>query len=95
MRHMYKSCTVDVTPDFSLGQFFAHARITRAPSDGIFNAQMCDSGDLGRFNSEAEAMALAYQWAIAWVDEHGSCSEQSQAGTFTSSGAAPPATSAR
>jgi len=69
MHFRYRSCDIDVTPEFSLGRYFARARIE--PCQDLSEAGLDDvheSGDLGDFGREADAIAYAHKWAIDWID---------------------------
>ena len=71
MHFQYRTCSIDVTHTFSLGRYFACARID--PCQDISETgllEMHDSGDLGDFAVEADAIAYAHEWAIAWIEEH-------------------------
>jgi hypothetical protein len=63
--HTYKGCAIDATPDFSLGKFFARARMTRASADADADAEIHTARDLAWFDSEDEAIQFGYQWAMA------------------------------
>ena len=70
MHFRYRTCDIDVTPDFSLGRYFAHARIE--PCQDLSETgldEVRESGDLGDFNREADAIAYAHKWAIERIDE--------------------------
>lgn len=69
MHFCYRACTIDATPEFSLGRYFAHAKIERSQdiSEGM-GCDTYDSGDLGDFDSEADAVAFAHSWAIEWIE---------------------------
>lgn len=70
MRFHYRDCYVDAAPAFSVGRFFAHVRIS--PSKELTDAGMAEkfeSGDLGDFGSEADAVRHAQEWAVGWIDE--------------------------
>jgi hypothetical protein len=69
MRYEYGGWIIDATPDFSLGKFFAHARLTRASSEDGEEPEMHIERDIAWFESENEAVECAHQWAIAWIDE--------------------------
>jgi hypothetical protein len=68
MKYEYGGWVIDATPDFSLGRFFAHARLIRASSDDDADAEMHIERNLAWFDSEDEAIQVARQWAIEWID---------------------------
>ena len=71
MHFCYRACTIDATPQFSVGRYFARARIE--PSQDLSEPDgdaTYESADLGDFSTEADAVGYAYEWAIRWVDEN-------------------------
>jgi len=68
MEFEYKGWVIDATPEFSLGQFFAHARLIRASSGDDVEPEMHIERNLAWFDDQDEAIELARQWAIEWVD---------------------------
>ena len=68
MEYEYRGWVIDATPDFSLGRFFAHARIIRASPDDDVDTEMHIERNLAWFNSEDEAIQVARHWAIEWID---------------------------
>jgi hypothetical protein len=69
MQYEYGGWIIDATPEFSLGKFFAHARLTRASSDDGEDPEMHIERDIAWFDGEDPAVQCAHQWAIAWIDE--------------------------
>jgi hypothetical protein len=69
MLYEYGDWVIDATPDFSLGKFFAHARLTRASADDGEEPEMHIERDIAWFDDENLAVERAHQWAIAWIDE--------------------------
>ncbi|XUW90533.1 hypothetical protein OH764_26665 [Burkholderia sp. M6-3] len=70
MHFLYGTCDIDVTAEFSLGRYFPRARIE--PCQDLSEAgldEVHESGDLGDFGNEADAIAYAHKWAIEWIDE--------------------------
>jgi hypothetical protein len=67
MLYVYRSFTIDATPDFSVGRFFARARIIQNAFGN--DSELCDARDLGQFDCETDAADFAQLWAIAWIDE--------------------------
>jgi hypothetical protein len=70
MRYTYKDFAIDATPDFSLGRFFARARITCNRCGGENDGETHDLRDLGHFEAERDAVVFARVWAVSWIDEH-------------------------
>ncbi|MFM0732636.1 hypothetical protein PQQ52_19315 [Paraburkholderia sediminicola] len=68
MKYEHGGWVIDATPEFSLGQFFAHARIIRASPDDDADAEMHIERNLAWFDNEGEAIEVARQWAIEWID---------------------------
>lgn len=68
MKYEYGGWVIDATPEFSLGQFFAHARIVRASPDDDVDTEMHIGRNLAWFETEDEAIEVARQWAIDWID---------------------------
>ncbi|MFM0617496.1 hypothetical protein PQR37_25905 [Paraburkholderia nemoris] len=68
MEFEYRGWVIDATPEFSLGQFFAHARVIRATSDDDADTEMHIERNLAWFDNQEEAIELARQWAIEWID---------------------------
>ena len=68
MEFEYRGWVIDATPEFSLGQFFAHARIIRASPDGDADTEVHIERNLAWFDNQDEAIQLARQWAIEWID---------------------------
>jgi hypothetical protein len=69
MLYEYGGWIIDATPDFCVGKFFAHARLTRASSDDGEEPEMHIERDIDWFESKNLAVQCAHQWAIAWIDE--------------------------
>jgi hypothetical protein len=68
MAFEYRGWVIDATPDFSLGKFFAHARLIRAAPEDDADTEMHIERDLAWFDNEEEAIQVARQWAIEWID---------------------------
>ncbi|MFM0204688.1 hypothetical protein PQR53_33165 [Paraburkholderia fungorum] len=68
MKYEYGGGVIDATPEFSLGQFFAHARIIQASPDDDADTEMHIERNLAWFESEDEATEVGRQWAIDWID---------------------------
>lgn len=69
MKCGYRGWIIDATPDFSLGKFFAHARLVRASIDDDADAEMHIERNLAWFDTEDEAIQVAQQWAFTWISE--------------------------
>lgn len=67
MKGGYRGWIIDATPDFSLGKFFAHARLVRVSADEEVDGEMHIERDLSYFDTEDEAIEVAQQWAFAWI----------------------------
>ncbi|WP_188131231.1 hypothetical protein [Paraburkholderia panacisoli] len=65
----YRGWIIDATPDFSLGKFFAHARLVRISADDEVDGEMHIERNLSYFDTEEEAIEVAQQWAFAWICE--------------------------
>ncbi|NPT45591.1 hypothetical protein GNZ12_30575 [Paraburkholderia sp. 1N] len=70
MEFEYRGWVIDATPDFLLGQFFAHARLIRASPDDDADAEMHIERNLAWFENQDDAIQAAYQCAIVWIDKH-------------------------
>ncbi|MFP3563340.1 hypothetical protein [Paraburkholderia sp. SIMBA_030] len=79
MAFTYHGWIVDTTPDFSLGKFFAHARLTRASLDDDVDTEVHIERNHAWFDNEEEAIESAGQSAIAWINERDSCVASTQA----------------
>jgi hypothetical protein len=71
MHFRNRTWDIEVIPQFSLGRYFARARIESCQdlSEAGLD-EVHESGDLGDFGREADAIAYAHKWAIDWIDEH-------------------------
>lgn len=69
MKCGYSGWIIDATPDFSLGKFFAHARLVRASADDDTDGERHIERNLAWFDTEEEAIEVAQQWAFAWIGE--------------------------
>ncbi|MDR3386178.1 MAG: hypothetical protein P4L92_03930 [Rudaea sp.] len=65
----YHGWIIDATPDFSLGKFFAHARLVRVSTDDNVEGEMHIERDLSYFDTADEAIEVAQEWAFAWICE--------------------------
>ena len=95
MKCGYRGWIIDATPDFSLGKFFAHARLVRVSHDDDVEGEMHIERDLSYFDTEDEAIEVAQQWAFAWICEREANVESTQAGTATSRSCIPAETPSR
>jgi hypothetical protein len=74
----YRRWIIDATPDFSLGKYFAHARLVRASADDEVDGEMHIERDLAYFDTEDEAIEVAQQRAFAWICERDSTFDSPQ-----------------
>lgn len=74
MKCGYRGWIIDATPDFSLGKFFAHARLVRVSSDLDVDSEMHIERDLSYFDTEDEAIEVAHNGR-----SHGSASATARA----------------
>lgn len=56
MRFNYKAFVIDASSDFSLGCYFAKARITRGPMRDEIEGETIEQSDLGHFQTEDAAV---------------------------------------
>ncbi|MGQ7932382.1 hypothetical protein [Paraburkholderia sp. D1E] len=75
----YRGWIIDATPDFSLGKFFAHARLVRVSTDDEANSEVHIERDLSYFDTEEEAIQVAQDLAYAWICGHAGTVESSRA----------------
>ncbi|MDQ0621628.1 hypothetical protein [Paraburkholderia graminis] len=68
MKCGYRGWIIDATPDFSLGKFFARARLVRISADEKTDSEMHIERDLSYFHTEDEAIEAAQQWAFEWIN---------------------------
>ena len=68
MEYEYGGWFINAIPDFSLGKFFAHARLTPGSPESNVDTEMHIERNLAWFDSEDEAIQVARQWAIEWID---------------------------
>lgn len=69
MLYEHGGWTIDATPDYSAGKFFARARLTRVSSDDGGEPEMHIERAIAWFDSEPLAIQCARRWAIGWIDE--------------------------
>jgi hypothetical protein len=65
----YRGWIIDASPDFSLGKYFARARLVRASADNEMDVEMHLEHNLGWYETEEEAVEVAQQWAYVWIIE--------------------------
>jgi hypothetical protein len=65
----YRGWIIDATPDFSLGKFFARARLVRVSTDDDVDGEMHIERDLAWCDTEDAAIEAAQEWAFAWICE--------------------------
>jgi hypothetical protein len=64
----YRGWTIDATPDFFFGRYFARARIVQAFADDREEPQMHIERDIEWFERKDDAIDRAIRWAISWID---------------------------
>jgi len=69
MRLPDSSFCVDSVPTFSVGRFFAQARISQVHPATHEQAEIFASIYFPDFATEAEAIAFSNKWAIEWIHE--------------------------
>jgi hypothetical protein len=69
MKCGYCGWIIDATPEFSLGKFFAHARLVRSSPDEDVDGDMHIERNLSWFDTEEEAIEAAQQWAFVWIGD--------------------------
>jgi hypothetical protein len=79
MGYKYGGWIIDATPDFALGKFFAHARLTRSSPESDVDAVLHVEHNLAWFDTEAEAIQVAHKWAVAWIDKRDGSATTTQA----------------
>lgn len=82
MEYEYGGWIIDATPDFSLGKFFAHARLTCSSPESDVATEIHIERDLAWFDTEADAIQVAHQWALAWIDKRDGSATTTQANNF-------------
>jgi hypothetical protein len=69
MHFHFRCCNVDATPEFSMGRYFARARIEFLLDLPATNGNaIYESDDLGDFDSMISAIDFARKWAIDWIN---------------------------
>ena len=68
MEYEYGGWIINATPDFSLGKFFAHARLTPSSPESNVDTEMHIERNLAWFDNEDEAIQVARRRAIEWID---------------------------
>ncbi|SIO72735.1 hypothetical protein SAMN05444172_9215 [Burkholderia sp. GAS332] len=68
MQFDYKAFHIDCRARSVDGAYIARARITRRPGSDEDRVETHESGDIGRFVDEADAISCAKAWAIRWCD---------------------------
>jgi hypothetical protein len=64
------SFRVDSVPTFSVGRFFAQARIFQVQSGTHERIEIFAAINLPDFATESEAIAFSNKWAVAWIKEN-------------------------
>lgn len=70
MQCCYRGWIIDASPDFSLGKYFARARMVRATPGDTADDEMHIGRDLAWTDSQDEAITAAQEWAYAWIVKH-------------------------
>ncbi|WP_168788764.1 hypothetical protein [Paraburkholderia aromaticivorans] len=70
MRLPNSSFCVDSVPTFSVGRFFAQARISQSHPATHEQIEIYAAINLPDFATEAEAIAFSNKWAVAWIHEN-------------------------
>jgi hypothetical protein len=65
----YQAFVIEATGEYSLSCYFAREPITVASTKSGDEGSEYSSDDLGDFEHEVDAIALAHQWAIDWINE--------------------------
>ncbi|MFM0731107.1 hypothetical protein PQQ52_11515 [Paraburkholderia sediminicola] len=79
----YRGWIIDATPSFSLGKFFAHARLVRVSADDDVDGEMHIERHLSYFDTKDEAIEVAQDWAFAWICQRESIVDSKQDQTLT------------
>ncbi|TDN61391.1 hypothetical protein [Paraburkholderia sp. BL10I2N1] len=81
----YRGWIIDATPNFSIGKFFAHARLVHASTDDdAADCEMHIERNLAWCDTEEEATEVAQQWAFEWINERDGNVASRQGDTLTS-----------
>lgn len=64
----YRGWTIDPTPDFFFGKYFARARIVQTFTDDREEPAMHIERDIAWFDYKDDAIDRAVRWAIVWID---------------------------
>ncbi|MFL9906262.1 hypothetical protein [Paraburkholderia sp. RL17-337-BIB-A] len=70
MRLPSNSLRVDSIPTFSVGRFFAQARIFQIHCATREQTEIFAAINLPDFANEGEAIAFSNKWAVAWINEN-------------------------
>ncbi|MFL9896643.1 hypothetical protein PQR75_13120 [Paraburkholderia fungorum] len=70
MRLPKSSFHVDSIPTFSVGRFFAQARIFQVHVATREQIEIFAAINLPDFATEGEAVAFSNKWAVAWIHEN-------------------------
>lgn len=64
----YRGWTIDATPDFFFGKYFARVRLVQAFADDDEEPHMHIERDIEWFERKDDAVDRAIRWAITWID---------------------------
>lgn len=64
----YRGWTINATPEFFFGKYFARARIVQVFTDDLDEPEMHIERDIEWFDGKDDAIDRAVRWAIAWID---------------------------
>jgi hypothetical protein len=70
MRVIYRNFSVDSIPMFSVGRFFAQARIYRIEAHTHDEIEIYAAINLPDFGTEADAIAFSNEWAVHQIEEN-------------------------
>ncbi|WP_341318537.1 hypothetical protein WN982_26295 [Paraburkholderia sp. IMGN_8] len=66
----YRNFRVDSIPAFSVGRFFAQARIFQVQPATHEETEIFAAINLPDFGTDAEAIAFSNRWAVGWIHEN-------------------------
>lgn len=71
MDYEYKQFCIEATCLEEGGHYFARAKIFRRGPQGDHAHEVKWSGDMGDYESDADAVEAAQRWAMQWCDDNG------------------------
>lgn len=63
----YEGWTVDPTPDYAVGKYFAHVRVVRIQDAAHGEPEMHIERNIAWFETQYEAVQAARNWALQWI----------------------------